>query len=317
MIKYLLKRLIQAIPLLLGISVISFFAMKIMPGGPLAGMLMNPKVTPADVERIKVLWGLDQPLHIQYFKWLGSMLTGDWGFSYRTGLPVLESIINRLPNTFLLMCFSYFLSLAVAIPVGIYSALKRYSFFDYLFTVGSFIGVAVPTFWFGIMMQLIFAVKLGWLPSSGMMTVGVGFSVTDRLSHMVMPVIVLALVNMASWSRYMRSSMLETLNQDYIRTARAKGLSEMVVNFRHALRNALVPIVTLLGLSLPAIFGGAVITEQIFAWPGMGQLFISSVYSRDYSILMGCLMLTAVTVVFGNILADLAYSVLDPRIKYD
>jgi peptide/nickel transport system permease protein len=215
------------------------------------------------------------------------------------------------------MGFSYLLSLAVAIPVGIYSALKRYSFFDYVFTVGSFLGVAVPTFWFGIMMQLVFAIKLGWLPSAGMMTVGMGFSIVDRLRHMILPIIVLALVNMASWSRYMRSSMIETLNQDYIRTARAKGLSEMVVNFRHALRNALIPIVTLLGLSLPAIFGGAVITEQIFAWPGMGQLFINSVYSRDYSILMGCLMLTAATVVFGNILADLAYSFLDPRIKYD
>lgn len=317
MIKYLFKRLIQAIPLLLGISIISFIAMKIMPGGPLAGILMNPKVTPADVERLKALWGLDQPLHMQYFKWLGSLFLGDWGFSYRTGLPVLESILNRLPNTILLMFFSYLLSLAVAIPVGIYSALKRYSFFDYLFTVFSFIGVAVPTFWFGIMMQLVFSVELGWLPSSGMMNAGAGFSIVDRLEHMVMPVIVLGLVNMASWSRYMRSSMIETLNQDYIRTARAKGLSEKVVNFRHGLRNALIPIVTLLGLSLPAIFGGAVITEQIFAWPGMGSLFITSVYSRDYSILMGCLMLTAVTVVFGNILADLAYGVLDPRIKYD
>lgn len=317
MTKYLLKRLIQAIPLLFGISIISFFAMKIMPGGPLAGMLMNPKVTPADVERLKVLWGLDQPIYVQYIKWLGSMLTGDWGFSYRTGLPVLQTILDRLPSTFFLMGLSYILSLAVAIPVGIYSALKRYSFFDYVFTVGSFVGVAVPTFWFGIMMQLVFAVNLGWLPSSGMMDVGTGFSLVDRLEHMAMPVLVLALVNMASWSRYMRSSMIETLNQDYIRTARAKGLSERVVNFRHALRNALIPIVTLLGLSLPAIFGGAVITEQIFAWPGMGQLFISSVYSRDYSILMGCLMLTAVTVVFGNIFADLAYSFLDPRIKYD
>lgn len=317
MTRYLFRRLIQAIPLLLGISVLSFIAMKAMPGGPLAGYLMNPKVTPADVARLEHLWGLDQPIYIQYFKWLTSMLRGDWGWSYRTGLPVLETIMSRLPNTIVLMLWAYLVSLVIAIPLGIYSAVKRYSFIDYAGTIFAFIGIAIPSFWFGVMMQLVFSVKLHWLPSAGMMTVGEAFNLWDRIQHLIMPVLVLGLIDIASWSRYMRSSMLETINQDYIRTARSKGLSEKVVIFRHALRNALIPIVTMLGLALPAIFGGAVITEQIFAWPGMGFLFVGSVSSRDYPILMASLMLTATTVVFGNLLADLAYGFLDPRIRYD
>ncbi len=317
MTRYLLRHLIQAIPLLLGISVISFISMKLMPGGPLAGYLMNPKVTPADVARLERLWGLDKPILIQYWKWITSMIRGDWGWSYRTGLPVLKMITSRLPNTILLMLSSYVLSLLIAVPVGIYSAIKRYSIMDYTFTLGAFFGVAIPSFWFGIMMQLIFAVNLGWLPSAGMMNVGQGFSLVDRLEHLIMPVLVLGLVNMAGWSRYMRSSMLETISQDYVRTARSKGLSERIVIFKHALRNALIPLVTMMGLALPAIFGGAVITEQIFAWPGMGHLFVGSISSRDYPILMASLMLTATTVVFGNLLADLAYGFLDPRIRYD
>ncbi len=317
MSRYILRRLIQAIPLLIGISVISFIAMKLMPGGPLAGYLMNPKVTPADIARLERLWGLDKPIIVQYWKWITAMLQGDWGWSYRTGLPVLQLIMLRLPNTILLMLSSYVLSLLVAIPVGIYSAIKRYSFLDYTFTLGAFIGVAIPSFWFGIMMQLVFAVTLMWLPSAGMMTVGAGFSLIDRLVHLLMPMVVLGLVNMAGWSRYMRSSMLETINQDYIRTARSKGLAERIVIFKHGLRNALIPLVTMMGLSLPSIFGGAVITEQIFAWPGMGHLFFSSISSRDYPILMASLMLTASTVVLGNLLADIAYGFLDPRIRYD
>ena len=317
MSKYLIRRILQAIPLLFGISLISFVMMRIMPGGPLAGYLMNPKVTPADVARLERLWGLDQPIIIQYWRWLISMLRGDWGWSYKTGLPVLEMIFNRLPNTILLMSLSYLISIIVAIPIGIYSALKRYSVFDYIFTIFAFIGVAIPSFWFGIMMLLLFSATLQWLPSAGMMTVGVGFSLIDRIKHLIMPVLVLGFVNMASWSRYMRSSMLETISQDFIRTARAKGLREKVVILKHALRNALIPIVTLLGLSLPAIVGGAIITERVFAWPGIGGLFVNSVYSRDYPILMASLMLTATAVVVGNLLADLAYGYLDPRIKYD
>ena len=315
--RYFTRRLIQAIPLLFGISIISFFTMRMMPGGPMAGYLMNPRVTPADVARLEEAWGLNEPLVTQYIKWLGSMLKGDWGWSYRTGLPVLGTIMLRLPQTLQLMLTSYFLAAIVAIPIGIFSAVYRYSIFDYCATVFAFMGLAIPSFWFAVMMQLVFSVRLGWLPSAGMATIGLEYSLVDRLRHMVMPVFVLALIDMASWSRYMRSSMLEVVSQDYIRTARAKGLSHRAVIYKHALKNALIPVATIMGLDLPVFFGGAALTETIFAWPGMGQLFVDSVFSRDYPILMGVLMLTAVLVVIGNLLADLTYGLLDPRIQYD
>jgi len=283
----------------------------------MAGYLMNPRVTPADVARLEEAWGLNEPLVSQYIKWLGSMLKGDWGWSYRTGLPVLGTIMLRLPQTLQLMLTSYFLAAIVAIPIGIFSAVYRYSIFDYCATVFAFMGLAIPSFWFAVMMQLVFSVHLGWLPSAGMATIGLEYSLVDRLRHMVMPVFVLALIDMASWSRYMRSSMLEVVSQDYIRTARAKGLSHRAVIYKHALKNALIPVATIMGLDLPVFFGGAALTETIFAWPGMGQLFVDSVFSRDYPILMGVLMLTAVLVVIGNLLADLTYGLLDPRIQYD
>lgn len=315
--KYLVRRLLQAIPLLLGISLISFFAMRLMPGGPLAGYLMNPKVTPADIMRLEKMWGLDQPIHIQYIKWLASMVKGDWGFSYKTGLPVFEMIMMRIPATLKLMVASFVLAVIVAIPAGIYSAVHRYSTVDYLVTIFAFMGVAIPSFWFGIMMQLVFSVKLGWLPSAGMMTIGVEPSFWDQLQYLIMPATVLGLSNMASWSRYTRSSMLEVIHQDYIRTARAKGLSRRAVINKHALKNAMIPIVTIVGLDLPVFFGGAALTETIFSWPGMGRLFVDSAFGRDYPVLMAQLMLTAVLVVAGNLLADILYCVLDPRIKYE
>lgn len=315
--RYMLRRLVQAIPLLFGISLVSFFIMRLAPGGPLSGLLMNPKVSPADVARLEHLWGLDQPLYIQYFKWLGAMLQGNWGFSYRSGLPVWDAIMSRLPATFTLMFSAFVLSVAVAIPSGILSAVKRYSLPDYVVTILAFLGVAMPSFWFGLMLQLLFSVKLGWLPSSGMQTIGAAFNLFDRLRYLAMPTIVLALLSIAGWSRYMRSSMLEAIHQDYVRTARAKGLAERVVIGKHALKNAMIPVVTVMGLDLPTWFGGAAITEAIFAWPGMGRLYVEAVFSRDYPILMANLMLTAFLVVAGNLLADLLYAFFDPRIKYE
>lgn len=315
--RYILRRLLQAIPLLLGISLVSFFIMRLAPGGPLAGYLANPKVSPADVARLEHLWGLDQPLYIQYFKWLWSMLHGDWGMSYRTGRPVLNLILGRLPATLSLMLSAFVLSITVAIPAGIISAVKRYTLTDSIVTLLAFVGVALPSFWFGLMLQLLFAVNLHWLPSSGMETIGMGFNLLDRLKYLIMPTMVLALISIAGWSRYMRSSMVETLSQDYIRTARAKGLTEKVVIGKHALKNAMIPIVTIMGLDLPAWFGGAAITESIFNWPGMGRLYVGAVFSRDYPILMAVLILTAVLVVFGNLLADILYALFDPRIKYE
>lgn len=291
--------------------------MHLAPGGPLAAYLQNPKITAADIARLEHLFGLDQPWYIQYFKWLTAMLQGDWGWSYRTGQPVVEMILSRLPATLTLMISAFIVAIAIAIPVGILSAVYRYTKFDYTMTVFAFIGIAIPTFWFGLMLQLVFSVWLGWLPSAGMQTIGADFSLWDRLRHLILPTFMLGIMSIASWSRFMRSSMLEALYQDYVRTARAKGLSEKLVVTKHALKNALIPVLTIMGMEVPSWFGGAVITENVFAWPGMGRLYMDAVFSRDYPILMGSLMLTAVLVVVGNLLADIFYALADPRIKYD
>lgn len=314
--RYLLRRLIQSIPLLIGISLISFAIIHAAPGGPLAGYAQNPHITPADIKRLEAFYGLDKPVWQHYLTWMGGILRGDWGLSYR-GLPVITVIFERLPATLYLMTSSFILAIVIALPVGIYSAIKRYTFFDYLFTFGSFIGIAIPSFWFGMMMQLVFSVMLRWLPSAGMYTIGEPETLLNLLPHLVMPAIVLGLVSIAGWSRYMRSSMLDTIFQDYIRTARAKGLSGRIIITKHALKNAMIPIVTIMGLDLPSFFGGAAITEKVFAWPGMGRLYVDSIGTRDYPVLMGVLMLTAVLVVAGNLLADVFYAYLDPRIKYD
>lgn len=317
MARYILRRLLQAIPLLLLVSVISFIIMQLAPGGPMAVYLMNPKVTAADIARLEHLYGLDQPLYVQYIKWLWAMLHGNLGFSYKTGQPVLAMILSRLPNTIELMFVAFVLAVVVAIPAGIFSAVRRYTAADHAVTVFTFLGFAIPSFWFGLMLQLLFAVQLGWLPSAGMMTIGEPFSLLDRIRHLIMPAFMLGLLSMAGWTRYMRSSMLDVLHEDYIRTARAKGLPERVVHWKHAVRNSLIPVITIMGLEIPSWFSGAVITETVFAWPGMGRLYLDSVFSRDYPVLMGAVMLTTVMVVVGNLVADVLYGVLDPRIRYE
>lgn len=317
MARYILRRLLQAIPLLLLVSIISFFIMQLTPGGPMAMYLMNPKVTAADIARLEHLYGLDQPIYVQYFKWLWALLHGNLGFSYKTGQPVLAMILSRLPNTLELMIAAFILAVAVAIPAGIFSAVRRYTFGDHVVTVFTFMGVAIPSFWFGLMLQLLFSVQLGWLPSAGMMTIGAPFSLLDRIRHLILPAFMLGLLSMAGWTRYMRSSMLDALSEDYIRTARAKGLAERVVNWKHAVKNALIPVITIMGLEIPSWFAGAVITETVFAWPGMGRLYWDSVGSRDYPVLMGALMLTTFMVVVGNLVADVLYGIVDPRIRYD
>lgn len=317
MARYLLRRLIQMIPLLIGISLVSFLIMHAAPGGPLSGLKENPKITAADIKRMEALYGLNKPVWEQYYRWMSGVITGDWGISYKTGLPVWTAILERLPNTLRLMSASFVLSLVIAIPVGVASAIKRYTAFDYAVTVGTFAGLALPSFWFGMMLQLLFSVKLGWLPSAGIGTIGGGGGAFDSLRYILMPTLVLGLLSIAGWSRYMRASMLDTIFQDYVRTARAKGLSARTVITKHALKNAMIPIVTIMGLDLPALFGGATITERIFAWPGMGRLYFDAISTRDYPILMGVLMFTAVLVLLGNLVADVLYAYLDPRIKYD
>jgi len=319
-IKYIFRRLLQLIPLLIGVSLISFFVMHLAPGDPTA-LFINPNVDPQELIRIRANWGLDQPVIVQYFYWLGNAFRGNFGVSYTTGLPVMQEIIERLPATLLLMISSYILTLLITIPLGVISAVKKGSWFDNLVTVISFAGMATPTFWFGLMLMLLFSVQLGWLPAVGMYDVGIGnkelgIRIFDVVRHMILPLLTMTLLGLAGMTRYQRAAMLEVLNQDYIRTARAKGLPERVVIFKHALRNALIPIVTILGLSLPDLFGGAFIIETIFAWPGMGRLGVMAIFQRNYPLIMGITVFSAVLIVLGNLLADMGYAWVDPRIRY-
>ncbi|WP_018130462.1 ABC transporter permease [Effusibacillus pohliae] len=315
MVNYTIRRLIQAIPLLFGITVISFGLMHLTPGGPVA-LLVDPTIKPEDQERMIHALGLDQPLYVQYFRWLGDLLQGNFGFSFVRRVPVSDLVLERLPNTMLLMGVSLLFSLLIAIPAGIVSATRQYSKLDYTITVGSFLGVSTPNFWLGIMLILLFAVHLSWLPAGGVATLNASFSVWDRIQHLILPAFTLGAAEMAAWTRYTRSSMLEVIRQDFIRTARAKGLYEPTVILRHGLRNSLIPVVTIIGLTLPGLFAGAVITESIFSWPGMGRLFIEAVFQRDYPIIMAITTITACLVVFCNLLVDLIYGFLDPRISY-
>jgi len=308
------------IPLLLVISLISFTVMHCAPGDPLA-MYMNPQkrsMTPAEMDDLRHKLGLDRPVHVQYFYWLGNTLQGNWGYSLKSRAPVTEEIFSRLPNTLLLGGIAILLTLVLAIPIGLISAIKRYSLIDYLATIGAFIGISMPGFWFALLLIQVFSNGLHWFPSVGMQTIGMDLTgpqrITDVLRHLVLPVLALSVVEIAYWARYQRSSLLEVLNQDYVRTARAKGLQEKWVILKHAFRNSLIPMVTLLGLTLPDLVNGSYIIESVFGWPGMGRLGVSSILQRDYPVIMGVTMLSALMVVSGNLIADLLYAFVDPRI---
>lgn len=313
---YLTRRTLATIPLFLGVSIILFFVLHLAPGGPADVYADNPSVTPAALENLKRELGLDQPLPVQYIRWVSAFARGEWGFSIRSGQPVLETALERVGPTLFLGGTAFALALLTAIPLGVFSALRRYSSVDYVFTFLSFLGISMPIFWLALMLQAFFAVQLRWLPSAGLETIGDG-GFLDRLRHLILPASLLAIANIASWGRFVRSSMLDVLNLDYIRTARAKGLGERIITYRHAFRNALIPVVTVIALDFAGILSGAVITETIFAWPGMGRLFIEAMNGRDYPVLMALLMIGSVALVFTNLLTDLVYSVIDPRIRYD
>ncbi|WP_373499740.1 ABC transporter permease [Desulfococcus sp.] len=315
MFHYVVKRFLQAIPLLIGVSMIGFFMMHLAPGGPLAVYTLNPTITAQDIERIKHVFGLDQPIHIQYLKWAYGMFTGNWGNTFFGGRPVLDVILERIPATFLLMGSGMSLAVLVGMLIGVLGAVRRYSVFDYLATTGAMIALSFPTFWFGLMAIFIFSLKLGWLPSGGMYTLGGEEDILDLAIHLVLPTVVLALVLVAQWSRYTRSSFLEVIHQDYIRTARSKGLGGARILFRHAFPNAVAPLVALAGVQLPWLFSGALVTETIFGWPGMGRLFVDALTMKEYPILMGMVMITAMTVIVGNLLADVINAWIDPRIR--
>jgi peptide/nickel transport system permease protein len=315
MLQYIVKRLLQAVPLLIGVSIIGFAMMHLAPGGPLAIYTLNPTITAQDIERIKHVFGLDQPLYIQYLKWAAGMFTGNWGNTFFGGRPVLDVIMERVPATLLLMGSGMSVAMVIGMLIGILGAVKRYSVFDYLATTGAMVTLSFPTFWFGLMMIFVFSLQLGWLPSGGMFTLGGDEDLLDLLEHLILPTVVLALVLVAQWSRYTRSSFLEVIHQDYIRTARAKGISGSRILFRHAFPNAVAPLIALAGIQLPWLFSGALVTETIFGWPGMGRLFVDSLTMKEYPVLMGMIMLTAMTVVVGNLLADVLNALIDPRIR--
>lgn len=363
MTSYIVRRLIQSVVLLFFISILLYVILNIVPGGPFDTLRQsNPRITKGHIDRLNALLDLDKPLlpgqycpvvngvqqdcrldQGRYLRWLVKVSQGDFGKSWtmRTGTPVIQMIGQRIGYTFLLMGLSLFLAIMIAVPIGIYSAVRQYSIPDYIVTAIAFFGQSMPTFWTGLMAMSVFAVALGLFPTGGVRTSGApgdiieaisrilsfgqayprlagkeGTLILDGLHHVALPTLVLTFFNLAAWSRYTRASMLEVLKQDYMRTARAKGLLEQVVVLKHGLRNALIPLVTILALQLPSLFGGALITESIFSWPGMGRMLIDAISNVDWPVVQGVLIISAFLVVFSNLLADILYAVVDPRIQY-
>ncbi len=326
MTRYIVRRLIGLIPLLIGISFIVFALMNMVPGSPTSQFEGNPSIKPADIERIKENLGLNEPWYERYFIWLGNALQGDLGISYINAQEVTRTIASAMPNTLALSIPSLVIAVMFSIPVGVLGAIKRNSIFDRITTVFATIFYSTPTIWLGMMMIIIFSVQfqkwgLPYLPVSGTQNLrgnpeGLAL-LWDRTLHLIMPVVTLSLVSLAGWTRYIRTQMLETINQDYVRTANAKGLGYRRVIMGHAFKNAMLPLVTLVGLSIPDIFGGSLVVENVFGYRGMGQVLVESLSNSDYSVAMACVMFYAVLTVFGNLIADVLYGVLDPRVRLD
>ena len=311
---YLVRRLLGAVPLLLSIAALSFVFMHAMPGGPDVMLLRVRGVTDEQVQRVRREFGLHKPVLEQFVSWVRQIAGGDMGISYSSKRPVRVVIGELIPNTLRLAVPAVLLSLVLALAAGVLSALWRYSWFDHLITGLSYVGLAMPVFWFGLMLQLLFAVNLQCLPSSDMTDEGGGLF--SSLRHLALPVLTLAIVTVGGWSRFVRTSMIDVMNQDYVRTARAKGAGRARVTVRHMLRTALAAFVTVVAMDIPLLLAGAVLTETVFGWPGLGRLFFSSLKNRDYPVLMGLLVYSAVLIVIFNLIADLAYAWLDPRVRY-
>ncbi len=309
------------IPLMLGITFLTFALINLIPGSPTSAIEFNPRARPQDIERIRANLGLDEPWPFRYFYWLSDVVQGDLGYSLINGTPVADRILNALPNTLLLTITSLFFALLISIPLGIYAAVKRNSLFDHVTTIGSTAAFSIPTFWLGLLLIILFAVKfqewgLPAMPVSGTHDYRGGGGFFDRVEHLIMPAFALGIVELAAWMRYIRSSMLEVIRQDYVRTAEAKGLRQHTVLYVHAFRNAILPLITLIGLTLPGLIGGAFFIERIFAYPGLGLLTLQALDQRDYTVVMGIFTLLAVLTLVGNLLADVLYAVIDPRIRY-
>lgn len=313
--RYLIRRLLIAIPVLFGITIIDYFLMS-LSGSPLE-MLFGPRITEAGIQARAAALGLDKPIIVQYFYWLKEVVQGNLGISMKLHQPVSALILKHIGPTLLLMGVSLFISLLISLPAGVYSAVKQYSKADYTIVTTSFIGSSIPSFFLGLVLTYIFAARLGWLPSSGMGTLGAQQSFGDLIRHMIMPVTTLVVATTGSMTRYIRSGMLEILQENYVRTARAKGIGRFLVINKHALRNALNSVITIIGLQIPALFGGAVVVEQVFAWPGLGLLTMTAISGRDYPLIMGVALLSAVVVLISNLITDLLYAIADPTITYE
>lgn len=318
--RYIIRRLIQAVVMLFVMTIIFFLLIHAIPGGP-DRVLFNPKLPPAVRVQLRHQFGLDQPLYIQYWNWLTQVLHGNFGYSFVDNQTVMSDIGARAPATIELFVVGMLFALIVAVLLGVFSAVRQYSLTDYVATVVAYFGISMPVFFFGLVLQEIFAVQLGWFPDLGRASVDQsGFTALevfeDYAVHLVLPVLMFSLLFIAVWSRYLRSSMLDVVKQDYVRTARAKGLSSRVVFFRHALRNALIPLITQVAIDFGGIAAGAVITESIFAWPGLGQLFLASLTNRDYPVILAMLIFITASVIVANLIADVLYGVVDPRIRY-
>lgn len=322
MTRYIVRRVLGLIPLLLGVSFLVYALMNLVPGSPTQFMERGPGMTPADFERIRENLGLNDPWYQRYFTWLGNALQGDLGISFLNSQPVSRIIGSAIPNTLALSVPSILLAAAFAVPVGVIGAIRRNSFFDRVTTIFATIFYSTPTIWLGMMMIIIFGVQFQrWglpnLPVAGTHNLRGGGDFLDRVTHLILPVATLTIGSMAAWTRYVRAQMLETINQDYVRTANAKGLTFRKVIMGHAFKNAMLPLVTLIGLSIPDIFGGSLVVENVFGYRGMGQVTVYHLQFSDYSVAMACVMFYAFLTVFGNLLADVLYGVLDPRVRLD
>jgi peptide/nickel transport system permease protein len=319
--QFIIRRLVQMIPLLFGITFLTFALINLIPGSPIQRFEFDPRARPQDIENIRRNLGLDKPWPLRYVYWVRDAVQGNLGYSLINAKPVTDRIVSRIPNTLILTATSLLIALLFSMPLGIYAAVKRNSWFDHLVNVGSTAVFAIPTFWLGLLMIILFSVKfkewgLPSMPASGTHDFRGGGGFFDRLEHLIMPAVALALVQLAGWTRYVRSSMLEVIRQDFVRTAEAKGLRDKSVLYVHAFRNAILPLITLMGLTLPDLFAGAFFIEVIFAWNGLGRLTVDALNERDYTLIMGVFTILSFLTLLGNLLADVLYAVFDPRIRY-
>lgn len=315
---YILRRLLISLPIILGVTVIVFLLASLMPGDAVLAMISTDSPTSEDLIKMRRgELGLDLPLPAQYIRWMGNIFQGNLGYSFVSSEPVTRMIAQRIPATLELMGISLVFSIIIGLALGTISALRQYSWLDYLLTIFGFIGVSIPDFFLGMILVYVFALKLKWFPTSGIITAGSAFSLVDNLRHVFLPALALGLVRTAVFMRYTRASVLEVINNDYVRTARAKGVKNLLVTYRHIFRNALIPVITIIGVNLTVLFAGAVIIETIFQWPGIGMMFMQAVSGRDSPVIMGYVLMSSIIVLLSNLLTDLAYSWADPRIQYE